>query len=143
MWSKLWILGALMSVGSAVFADPPQRDAANGAYASSPNGSAYTPMQEKAVSLLPTILDMPLILDALSSKGDKPKTTSEHYIFSCLAPSIRFDLKREKVLTDQQFVDQFGNLAAELTDIYIAEKACLDKGIQARKIRTTSKKANL
>lgn len=91
----------------------------------------YTQLQIKAVGLLPTFPEE--ILPALKSKGTRPQSATEHFIFSCLAPSVALQNKRDK-LTDQQFAEQFGDLAVEITEAFKQEEICLRNGVTKGKI---------
>lgn len=103
------------------------------AYAFEPAGppQQYSYLQAKAMGLMLTI--PPEFVQAIVTTGKTPKTASEHYIFSCLAPSVQFHDKRES-LPDKEYSETFGDAVLVLAQIYLEEERCLRNGAAKGKI---------
>lgn len=97
-----------------------------------PPDKQYTDLQTRAVSLMPIM--EPKYIEAMTSTGVQPKTPTEIYIFKCIAPSEEFHTRRE-ALPDKEYLDSFGDMAVELTQIYLQEDECLKVGAASGQIK--------
>ena len=94
-------------------------------------------LQAKAIQLMPIIPEM--YIKTLTSRGSHPRTPTEHYIFSCLAPSIQYETKKG-AMTDEEFARKQADLTLGYVGMWAEEEACLDKGLKSGRIKIEPKK---